>query len=135
MSFNSEATPQFESPFLYGTLSCGADTWKNALGNGKQVFSCDSLLRSNNTLHRTNYHRTNWDKYPSLNLLIVQEKAKSKINQTWLKDWGYPHRATNILVFHEAQTLTGHFGKAYKMWCKCIRGRGYATVTDNIPLI
>ena len=83
-------------------------------------------------MHRTNYHRTNWDRYPSLNLLIVQEKTICKVNQLWMKDWGYPHRATNILVFHGPQTLTSQLGKGYKNWSKCVRGRGYNTVTWNV---
>ena len=36
-SLNLDDTPPFESPFLYGTMSCGADTWKNALGNWEPI--------------------------------------------------------------------------------------------------
>ena len=71
MSQNLEETPLFESPFLYGTISCGADTWRNALGKGSQISSFENQLRSEDPVHRTNYHRTNCNKYPSLNPLIV----------------------------------------------------------------
>ena len=129
---NLEETPHTQTPFLYGTISCGADTWANALGKGRQVFSYDSRLRSEDPLHRTNYHRTNWTKYPNLNLLIVQENTIDKINQLWMKDWGQPDRARHILVFHGVQTLTAHLEKGYKSWSKCIRGKGYNTVTWHI---
>ena len=129
---NLEETSRTKTPFLYGTISCGADTWVNALGKGRQVFSYDGRLRSNNDIHRTNYHRTNWSKYPNLNLLIVQENTSNKISPLWLKDWGCPERARHILVFHGIRSLTSQLGKGYKNWCKGIRGRGYDTVTWQI---
>ena len=100
MSQNLEETPLFESPFLYGTISCGADTWRNALGREEQIFSYDDRLRSTNPVHRTNYHRTKYDKYSSLNLIIVQAKTMKNISQLWMNAWAYRHRAANILVFH-----------------------------------
>ena len=127
-----EETPNTLATFLYGTISCGADTWVSALGKGSQVFSYDGRLRSKDTIHRTNYHRTNWAKYPNLNLLIVQENTNSKISPLWLKDWGSPTRARNILVFHGIHSLTCQLGKGYKNWCKEIKGRGYNTVTWQI---
>ena len=127
-----EETPNTLATFLYGTISCGADTWVSALGKGSQVFSYDGRLRSKNTIHRTNYHRTNWAKYPNLNLLIVQENTNSKISPLWLKDWGSPIRARNILVFHGIHSLTCQLGKGYKNWCQGIKGRGYDTVTWQI---
>ena len=129
---NLEETPNTLATFRYGTISCGADTWSSALGKGSQVFSYDSRLRSNNSIHRTNYHRTNWAKYPNLNLLIVQENTTNKISPLWLKDWGCPDRARHILVFHGLQSLTSQLGKGYKNWCQGIRGRGYDTVTWQI---
>ena len=59
----------------------------------------------------------------------------NKITQTWMKDWGYPHRAANILVFHGAQFLTSQLGKAYKSWCKNFRVRGYNTVTWHVDAV
>ena len=135
MLMNLEETPEPGPPFLYGTIACGADTWRNALGRGHQIFSYDSRLRSADPKHRTNYHRTNWNKYPSLNLLVVQENTNSKINQLWMKDWGFPHRATHLLVFHGNQTITHQLGNTYKAWCKCVRGRGYDTTTWHMDSV
>ena len=84
------------------------------MGKGRHIFSFDNRLLSEDPVHRTNYHRTNWNKYPSLNLLIVQENTINKINQLWMKDWGFPRRATNVLVFHGAHTLTSQLGNGYK---------------------
>ena len=70
---NLEKSPNTQSPFLYGTISCGADTWDSALGKGKLEFSYDSRLRSESPLHLTNYYRTKWSKYPTLDLLIISE--------------------------------------------------------------
>ena len=105
------------------------------LGKGEQIFSYDDRLRSTNPVHRTNYHGTKWDIYPSLNLLIVQEKTMKKITQLWMKEWGYLHRAAKILVFHGPKVLTSQLAKAYKSWCKCVRGRGYNTVTWHVDAV
>ena len=103
---NLEDTPKPLPPFLYGSISCGADTWSTSLSRGRQVFSFDSRLRSEDSLHRTNYHRTNWSKYPNLDLLLVQDNKMDKFHRHWMKDWGHPDRAKHILVVHGSTALT-----------------------------
>ena len=114
---NLEATPASQPLFLYGTISCGADTWSGALSKGRQVFSVDSRLRSEDPTHRTNYHRTKWSTYPNLDLLVVMNDDKTFWKQSWMEDWGQPLRAKNLLVFHGLQVLTLHQGKWLKAWC------------------
>ena len=126
---NLEDIPKSQPPFLYGSISCGADTWKSSLSRGRQVFSFDSRLRSEDGLHRTNYHRTNWSKYPSLDLLLVQDKNMDKLHHQWMKDWGHPDRAKHILVVHGSDALISFDGKGYQSWCKNMQGRGYTTHT------
>ena len=120
------------SPFLYGTISCGADTWSGALGGGRQVFSVDSRLRSDNLSHRTNYHRTDWSKYPNLDLLIISNIIKSRKDRKWIEDWGRPERARNLLVFDGPGILTDQQGKGYKGWCKVMKGKGYNIHTWHV---
>ena len=122
---NLEETPARQPLFLYGTISCGADTWNSALGKGRQVFSMDSRLRSEDPTHRTNYHRNNWSKYPNLDLLIVKNSQANKASQHWVTEWGQPSRAKNMLVFHGLEVLTLNQGKWFKAWCKNINGKGY----------
>ena len=85
----------------------------------------DSRLRSEDPTHRTNYQRTNWSKYPNLDLLIVMKSNVKKKNQYWLSEWGHPSRANNILVFHGMEVLTSYQGKWFKAWYKTIKGKGY----------
>ena len=132
---NLEDTPKSLPLFLYGSISCGADTWSVSLGKGRQVFSCDDRLRSKKTLHRSNYHRTKWSKYPNLDLLLVCMDNMDDSEHGWMKDWGYPNRSKNILVLHGLQALTSCAGKGYKSWCKLIRGRGYQTHTWHVNAV
>ena len=99
MLANLEEAPRDQSPFLYGTLQCGADTWQSTLGKGRQIFSYDSRLRSSDESHRTNYYRTKWDTYPQLDLLIVMDDKMDKFHDRWMTDWGRPSRAKNIWYF------------------------------------
>ena len=126
---NLEKFQDNQPPFLYGTISCGADTWANALGKGELVFSFDSRLRSENPCHRTNYYRTNWAQYPVLDLLIVSESRMDNLHDRWMKDWGVPTRAKNILVFHDSNFLISKQGKGYQAWGKALRMRGYEICT------
>ena len=132
MLANLEEAPRDQSPFLYGTLQCGADTWQSTLGKGRQIFSYDSRLRSSDESHRTNYYRTKWDTYPQLDLLIVMDDKMDKFHDRWMTDWGKPSRAKNILVFHGRQSLTSFGGKGFKSWGKIIRSRGYDVHTWHI---
>ena len=132
---NLDIIPKSQSLFLYGTISCGADTWSSSLGKGRQVFSYDSRLRSEDTLHRTNYQRTNWSKYPNLDLLLVHSTKMDKLHDKWMNDWGHPTRAKHILVIHGPQALTAFNGKGFKSWSKVIRGRGYETHTWHMDAI
>ena len=129
---NLEAAPRDQPPFLYGTLQCGADTWQSALGRGRQVFSCDSRLRSTDKTHRTNYYRTKWDTYPRLNLLIIMDDKMDRFHDAWMTDWGRPSRAQHLLVVHGMQCLTSFGGKGFKSWGKIIRTRGYDIHTWHI---
>ena len=129
---NLEESPSTMSPFLYGTISCGADTWSGALGGGRQVFSMDSRLRSDYSTHRTNYHRTDWSKYPNLDLLIISKIVKSKKDMKWMDDWGKPERARNLLVIDSPEILTDQQGKGYKGWCKVMKGKGYDLHTWHV---
>ena len=132
---NLEDTSKFLPHILYGSISCGAGTWSTSLRQGEQVFSFDSRLRSEDSLHRTNYHRTNWSKFPSLDLLLIHENKMDKLHHRWMKDWGHPDRAKNILVVHGSTALTSFEGKWYKAWCKEIRGRQYRTHTWHVNAI
>ena len=131
---NLEDTSKFLPHILYGSISCGAGTWSTSLRQGEQVFSFDSRLRSEDSLHRTNYHRTNWSKYPSLDLLLVQKNKMDKLHHQWMKDWGHPV-CSDILVVHGSKALTSFEGKGYKSWCKEIRGRQYKTHTWHVDSI
>ena len=122
---NLETAPDNQAPFLFGTISCGADTWASALGKGELVFFFDSRLRSEKPTHKTNYYRTKWSQYPVLDLLIVSESKMDKIHDRWMKDWGLPTRARNVLVFHYTSFLMSHHGKGYKSWGKAMRVSGY----------
>ena len=115
---NLENPPTNQPPFKYGTISCGADTWVSALGKGEQVFSCDGRLRSQSVKHRTNYYRTKWSQYSSLDLLIVCESKMDKLHDAWMDEWGSPNRAKNILVFHDISFLMSKQGNGYKTWGK-----------------
>ena len=132
MLANLEEAPRDQSPFLYGTLQCGADTWQSTLGKGRQIFSYDSRLQSSDESHRTNYYRTKWDTYPQLDLLIVMDDKMDKFHDRWMTDWGKPFRAKHILVFHGRQSLTSFGGKGFKSWGKIIRSRGYDVHTWHI---
>ena len=129
---NLEGTPDSQHLFLYGSIACGADTWKESLGKGKQVFSFDHRLRSDKDFHRTNYFRTNWSKYPRVDLLLVQDIGLDKLHKQWMEDWGHPSRARHLLVFHGSDFLTAGGGKGFKSWSKTIRGKGYDTHTWNV---
>ena len=129
---NLESTPDSQHLFLYGSISCGADTWKVSLGKGKQIFSFDHRLRSSKEFHRTNYFRTNWSKYPALDLLLVQDAEFNKLHQHWMEDWGHPSRARHLLVFHGLNFLTAGGGKGFKAWSKTVRGKGYDTHTWHV---
>lgn len=122
---NLESPPRNQTPFKYGTISCGADTWGSALGKGDQVYSCDGRLRSPNIKHRTNYYRTKWSQYPTLDLLIVSESRMDRLHDAWMDDWGSPTRAKNILIFHDITFLVSKQGKGYKAWGKSMRTKGY----------
>ena len=132
MLTNLEESPRGQSSFLYGTLKCGADTWRSALGRGRQVFSFDSRLRSDDKSHRTNYYRTNWGDYPQLDLLVVMDNGMDKFHDHWMEDWARLSRARHMLVFHGIQLLTSFGGKGFKSWGKVIRTRGYETHTWHI---
>ena len=129
---NLEESPKDLSSFLYGTLNCGADTWRSTLGRGRQIFSFDSRLRSSDKSHRTNYYRTNWGKYPQLDLLVVMDNRMDKFHDHWMEDWGRLSRSKHILVFHGIQLLTSCGGKGFKSWGKQIRTRGYDIHTWHI---
>ena len=131
MLANLEETPTSQPPFIFGTISCGADTWKSALSKGRQAFSMDSRLRSDDPKHRTNFHRTNWSKYPNLDLLIINN-TDIKSKHHWETEWGTPARAKNLLVFHAHGTLTSQKGNWFKNWCKDIKGRGYTVHSWHI---
>ena len=118
---NLEGTPDFQHLFLYGSIACGADTWEESLGKGRQVFSFDHQLKSEKG---TNYFRTNWSKYPSIDLLLVQDVELNKLHKQWMEDWGHPSRARHLLVFHDPDFLTARGGKGFKSWSKTIRRRG-----------
>ena len=135
MSVNLENTPRSQPLFLYGSISCGADTWSSSLGKGRQVFSFDSRLRSEDTFYRTSYYRTNWSKYPNLDLLLVQGNKTDQFHEQWMTDWWYPSRARNILVIHRPHTLTAFNGKGFNSWSKVIRGRGYNTHTWHVNAV
>ena len=122
---NLERPPTSQPPFKYGTISCGADTWVSALGKGEQVFSCDGKLRSASAKHRTNFYRTKWCQYPSIDLLIVCESKMDKLHDAWMDEWGSPTRARNILVFHDISFLMSKQGNGYKAWGKTMKIRGY----------
>ena len=124
-----ETSPKSQPPFRFGTISCGADTWGSALGSGELVFSMDSRLRSESPIHRTNYYRTNWSQYSALDLLVVTESRLDRQHDAWMKDWGSPSRARNILVFHDTSFLISKQGKGYKSWGKAMRVKGYTTHT------
>ena len=126
MLANLEETPISQPPFTFGTISCGADTWKGTLGKGRQVFSMDSRLRSDDPSHRSNYHRTNWSKYPNLDLLIIKINGMKRWDLHWMTEWGHPSRARNLLVFHAPEVLTLGKGKWFKAWCKDIKGRCFS---------
>ena len=110
---NLETPPRGQSPFLYGTIVCGADTWKTALGKGEQVFSFDSRLRSQDPTHRINYSRTDWTKYPALDLLIVMDDKMNTFHDKWMEDWVTLTRAKHLLIFHGVQALTAYSGKGF----------------------
>ena len=122
-----ESTPNPLPPFLYASISYGADTRSSTLGKGRQIFSFDSQLRSEESLHRTNYYRENWSKYPNLDLLLVHDTKMNKSHDQWVKDWGYLSRAKHTLVVHGKQALKAYKGKGFKSWSKIIMGRGYNT--------
>ena len=73
MLTNLEINPSCQPIFLYGTTSCGADILNAVLGKGRLIFSVNSRLRSENPVHRTKYFRTEWSKYPKMDLLAVAE--------------------------------------------------------------
>ena len=118
--------------FLYGTIACGADTWSGTLGGGRQIFSMDSRLCSEDPTHRTTYHRKNWSKYPNLDLLIITNIMKSRDSRKWIEDWGQPERAKNLLGFHGTDVLTHQQGKWYKSWYKVMKGKGYNIHTWHV---
>ena len=126
---NLETTPKSQPLCLYGSISCGADTQSGFLGKVRQVFSFDSRLRSEDSLHRTDYYRTNWSKYSSFDLLLVHDTKMDKLHNNWIEDWADPSRAKKIIVIHGTQALTAFGGKGIKSWSKAIRGRGYNTHT------
>ena len=126
MLANLEETPTRQPLFTFGTISCGVDTWKGALGKGRQAFSMDSRLRSDDPSHRSNYHRTQWSKYPDLDLLIIKLTGTRKKDLHWMSDWGHPARSKNLLVFHAPEVLTLGKGKWFKAWCTDIKRRGYS---------
>ena len=132
MLTNLDENPRAQSSFRYGTVQCGADTWASTLGRGRQVFSCDSRLRSDSPLHRTNYYRTNWAKYPPLDLLVVMDEGMDKLHTAWMKDWGTLSRSKHLLIFHAPKFLTSFSGKGFKSWGKIIKARGYDTHTWHI---
>ena len=109
-----EEPPSNQYPSLYGTLMCGADTWTSALGKERRVFSFNSRLRSQYVYHRTNYYRTKWTNYPSLDLLIVKDEHMGKMHDHWMEDWAKPSRAKHLLVFHGMEALLLYGGKGFK---------------------
>ena len=132
---NLESTSNSQPLFLYEFIACGADTWTGSLGKGRQVVSCDKRLRSENKIHRTNYFRTNWSKYSSLDLLLVQDNHLDKQHKQWMVDWGDPSRARHLLLLHGAEFLTAGEGKRFKSWCKAVRGKGYDIHTWHVNAI
>ena len=67
---------------------------------GTADFSFDSRVQGKDPSHRTNYYRTNWAKYPSLDLLLVKDNSAGKFHDSWMNDWASPSRAKHLLVFH-----------------------------------
>ena len=132
MLTNLDDAPRAQSSFRYGTLQCGADTWDSALGRGRRVFSCDSRLKSDIPLHRTNYYRTNWANYPPLDLFVVMDNGTNKLHDAWMRDWGNLSRSKHLLVFRAPKFLISFNGKGFKSWGKIIKARGYDTHTWHI---
>ena len=127
-----ETNPKSQPFFLYESISCGVDTWSCYLGKGRQIFSFDSRLRSEDSLHRTNYYRTNWPKYPNLDLFLEYDTKMDKLRDQWMKDWGHPARAKRIIIFHGPQVLIIFSGNGFKSWSKAIRGWGYDTYAWHV---
>ena len=125
MSTNLEISPNDEHTFTYGTISCGADTYSGTWSKGKQVFSCDNRLRSKCESHRTNFFRTQWEKYKQLDLLVVMDTSINKLHSGWMNTWGHIHKARCLLVFHSEDVLVSSRGVGFQKWCKTMRGRGY----------
>ena len=94
-------------------------------GKGTAHFSFDSRVRGKDSSHRTNYFRTNWAKYPTLDLLIIKDDHAGNFHDRWMEDWASPSRAKHLLVFHGVKILTLYSGKGFQSWGKSMRGRGY----------
>jgi len=128
---NLEVTPTSQYPFLYCIISCGTDTLKGALSKGKHI-SMDSRLRSEDPTHCTNYHRTNWSKLPSLDLLMILNLVTNKTSQDWMTEWGWPARGKELASLPWIQVIASHQGKRFKGWCKVIKGKGYDIYIWNL---
>ena len=135
MTTNLEISLSDKRTFNYGTISCGADTCSGVWTKGNQVFSYDDRLRSNSKNHHTNFFRTPWKKYGCVDILMVTDSDTNQAHRDWVNIWGYPHRATNLLVFHQDEYLTSHQGNGFKKWCKLIRGRGYDIRTWHLNAV
>ena len=132
MSTSLEISPNNKHTFTYGTILCGADTYSSTWSKGKQVFSCDSRLRSKCETHRTNFFRTPWESYKQLDLLVVMDADINKLHSGWMNIWGYIHRARSLLIFHGDSILFSFNGVGFQKWCKTMRGRGYDIRTWHI---
>lgn len=103
---NLEETQNTKTPFLYGTLSYGVDTWWSAFEKEKYGFSYNSRLRSEHISNRTNYHRTDWTTYPDMDLFIFQNNKIDKFHNQWMEDWGHQDRDEHVLLIHGVEFIT-----------------------------
>ena len=111
--------------FTFGTISCGMDTWSGVWSKGTLIVTYDSLIRNNKSNHHTHFYHTDWNRYPTLDLLVVQDEGHQKFNERWTAYWCCPSKAWHLLIFHFFPTLVSTQGWGFKRWYKEIRVNGY----------
>ena len=87
---NLEVSTLDRDNFLYGTISCGVDTWSGIWNKGVLVFSCNHRLRSDNKVHRMSYSRTKWFKHPSFDFIVVRNTKNTSFQHPWIERLGVP---------------------------------------------